>query len=77
MIFFVSACMSIGTVAVALGIGNVLGQLCLNIFTNMNNIFIISLALLGYFWNEFSDDTNGDLVVVSKSFDDGCYRAWL
>lgn len=47
MIFFVSACMSIGTVAVALGIGNVLGQLCLNIFTNMNNIFIISLALFG------------------------------
>ena len=47
MIFFVSACMSIGTVAVALGIGEVLGQLCLNIFANMNNIFIISLALFG------------------------------
>lgn len=41
MIFFVAGCMAIGTVATALGIGNILAEFCMGAFTSLDNVFAI------------------------------------
>ena len=48
MVFFVGSCMAIGTVANSLGLGDVLGKICLDVFENVGgNIFAIFTVTFG------------------------------
>ncbi len=47
MMFFCEACMAIGTVATALGLGDTLASLCINLFSNTNSFTTMFAGLFG------------------------------